>query len=355
MSAFKITPRASIEAMITILSAGLIPNLLGGPAIGKSACVHKVASTFNLKLIDVRASGLLPEDINGMGAVVDGHAKFLPFKDKFPLDTMEVPAGFNGWLLFLDELTNASREVQAALYQLLLDRQVGDHKLHPQVFIVAAGNRVSDRAAANAMGTALQSRVVSLEIEPNLDEWLEDVAFPANYDPRLTSFLLSSRGQFYTFNPQSREELTFSAPRTLSMLNDLLVNQDYPLNVNDAGSLPIIAGTVGSDTAAKFHIHCTTTLNLPKMADIIARPDTTPLPDSSALIYGVVTSAISYINENTPAIEVERITQYLMRMPSPSYLVVYGRLVNQRHPNIKMLPIWNDMQMLLSQALRGTV
>lgn len=355
MSLFNITPNQSIAAMKIIISAGLIPNLLGGPAIGKSACVYEVAKFFNLKLVDVRASGLLPEDINGMGAIVDGKAKFLPFMDKFPLDTMEVPDGYYGWLLFLDELTNASREVQATLYQLLLDRAVGDHRLHDNVVIVAAGNRVSDRAAANAMGTALQSRVVTLEIEPKLEEWLDEVAFPNNYDSRLISFLLSNQGQFNTFNPQNREELTFSAPRTLSMLNDLLQSQELPLDMSHPLAMPIVAGTVGSDTAAKFNVHCNTVMKLPSIDTIIASPDTVPMPDTVAQVYGVVSSILAYIKADTHPTDVEQLTKFILRMPSPSYMVVYARTAVKRFPMVQSLPIWDDLQERLSQALLGRI
>lgn len=351
MSTFKISLRKAREAVKIILSSGQIPFLLGSPAIGKSAIVAGVAKEANLKMIDVRASGLLPEDVNGMGAVVDGQAKFLPFTDKFPPESMEVPKGFSGWLLFLDELTNASREVQAALYQLLLDRMVGDYRLHPNVFIVVAGNRVSDRAAANAVGTALQSRVVTLDVEPFLDEWLDDVAIPGNYDHRLISFLMSNTSQFLTFNPTAREELTFSAPRTLSMLNDLLVEGE--LDVSSDVALPIIAGCVGSDTAAKFRVHCTTTMQLPAVKDIIANPQLTEMPTTASLVYGVIVSILSYIKDDTDVGDIERLVAYALRVPSPSYLVVFGRNLIKKRPDVEMLPVFPQLQMALSRALQG--
>src|SRR5690606_8754337 len=241
--------------------------------------------------------------------------------------------------------------VQAALYQLMLDRQLGDYNLHPQVFIVSAGNRVSDRAAANAMGTALQSRVVTLDVEPDLDEWLEDVAFPNNYDSRLISFLMANRAQFYTFSPEKREELTFSAPRTLSMLNSLLT--DGGLDPASPNANAVIAGCVGSDTAAKFVLHCTSVVKLPKMEDIVRNPMGTEMPTSASLIYGVVSNCLSYIDSSTDPTEIEAIAKYLMRSPSPSYLVVFGRTVIKRAPIIEALPVWLDLQTQLGRALQG--
>ena len=40
----------------------------------------------------------------------------------------------------LDEITNAPMAVQAASYRLILDREVGQYKLHDKVFIASAGS-----------------------------------------------------------------------------------------------------------------------------------------------------------------------------------------------------------------------
>jgi hypothetical protein len=81
----------------------------------------------------------------------------------------EVPAPF---CLFLDELPACSPDVQKAFYSLLLERRLGEHPLPPGTWVVAAGNRVEDRALVRSLSTALVNRVIMLHIRVDVHEWL---------------------------------------------------------------------------------------------------------------------------------------------------------------------------------------
>ncbi|PDO90562.1 ATPase AAA, partial [Burkholderia mallei] len=74
--------------------------------------------------------------------------------DTFPIQSDKVPSNKKGWLLFLDEANGASHSVQMASYKLILDREVGNHKLHDKCFIIAAGNLDTDNAITNTMSSA---------------------------------------------------------------------------------------------------------------------------------------------------------------------------------------------------------
>jgi MoxR-like ATPase len=52
------------EAVITILAAGLVPNITGSPGIGKSDIIRGIAKQFRLKVIDLRLSQCDPTDLN---------------------------------------------------------------------------------------------------------------------------------------------------------------------------------------------------------------------------------------------------------------------------------------------------
>ncbi len=93
-------------------------------------------------------------DLLGFPVTTGSKAKYLPF-DTFPLEEDSIPQGKNGWILFLDELPLASKEVQRAAYRLILDREVGQYKLHENVYIVAAGNLMTDRALVQPLSTAM--------------------------------------------------------------------------------------------------------------------------------------------------------------------------------------------------------
>ena len=111
----KCTPRMIRKFLLRSIYAGLVVNIVGSPAIGKSSVVHSVASELNLQVIDHRLSTSAPEDLSGLPHFDDkGFARFSPFADLFPLEHTPLPEGKEGWLLFLDEFSSAHKDVQAA-------------------------------------------------------------------------------------------------------------------------------------------------------------------------------------------------------------------------------------------------
>ena len=142
--------------------------LWGPPGVGKSRLVADVARRQGRKLYDLRAVLLDPVDLRGLPRISDEGItswcvpEFLPH----PQDTEE-------GILFLDELNAAPPLVQAACYQLILDRRVGQYRLPDGWAVVAAGNRESDRAVTYRMPSALANRMVHLDVECHIDDWLD--------------------------------------------------------------------------------------------------------------------------------------------------------------------------------------
>jgi MoxR-like ATPase len=91
----------------------------GAPGVGKSAVVRALGADLGRPVIDIRAPLLDPTDLRGIPAVVDGRAVWAP--PSF-LPSEGDPPG----ILFFDELNAAPPLVQASLYQLVLDRRVGE-------------------------------------------------------------------------------------------------------------------------------------------------------------------------------------------------------------------------------------
>lgn len=54
-----------------------------------------------------------PTDLLGFPTIVHDRAGYRPM-ETFPIEGDEVPAGYAGWLLFLDEFNSAPIAVQAA-------------------------------------------------------------------------------------------------------------------------------------------------------------------------------------------------------------------------------------------------
>lgn len=109
----KTTLNKAAPLVIGMIQAGIPVNLLASPGVGKSDLIKAVAKKLNLFLIDVRLSTCDPCDLTGLPSIENGRSVWSP-NTAFPLATDTIPAGYDGWLLFLDEITNAPMAVQAA-------------------------------------------------------------------------------------------------------------------------------------------------------------------------------------------------------------------------------------------------
>ena len=200
-----------------VLFANLVPLIKGSPAIGKSSIVHQVAEKYKLKLIDFRMAQADVTDFNGFPKILDSSdgpttkAGYIPM-NIFPLAGDPIPDGYEGWLLFLDEINSAPRSVQAAAYKLILDRMVGLHHLHKKVAIVGAGNKETDKAIVNTLSTAMQSRLAHFELIVDPATW-DKWAVENNIDHRIRAFIKFKPEILFKFNPNHNND-TFPSPRT---------------------------------------------------------------------------------------------------------------------------------------------
>ena len=205
----KVSPKESKELIVDILKAGLSPMVTSSPGLGKSSIAKQIAAERRLKLIDIRLSQCDPVDLNGMVTHDDKRGKYLPM-DIFPLEDDPIPVGYNGWLILLDEFNSAPLTVQQAAYQLVLDKEVGQHKLHKKVGIICAGNLATDKAIVNRMSTAMQSRMIHLELTVNHKDWIVWAA-ENDIDYRVAAYINFRPYHLHKFDPNHNDK-TFPCP-----------------------------------------------------------------------------------------------------------------------------------------------
>lgn len=322
----QVTLKQSSKFVTAGLKAGLVPFVAGAPGIGKSDLVRKVAEELNLQVIDHRLSTSDPTDMNGLPAIVEGTAQFTPF-DLFPVEGTDLPKGKSGWLLFLDELPSATPSVQVAAYKLILDRAVGQKNLHPNVHIVAAGNRKEDGAVAGKVGTAMQSRLMHLEVDISSEDWLA-WAYGANVDPRVTSYIAFAPDKLHEFDPKHHDK-TFPCPRTWDFMSKYGKANDL-----NAEHLPAMAGIIGEGPARAFLGYCDIGSKLPSYAAILAKPDTLDVPDEPSALYFTCGTLAS----KTTVKDLPTIVKYIERM-SMEFQIICFRDMFKRTPEVKKEPV----------------
>lgn len=340
LTAYTCTPRQIRKHVVACMMAGLVPFIQSSPAMGKSSIVASIAQEFNLKLIDHRLSTSAPEDLSGLPHFTkEGTACFAPF-DMFPTENLALPEGKQGWLLFLDEFNSASKSVQAAAYKLILDRMVGQHKLHERVVIVCAGNLATDRAIVNPISTAMQSRVIHLIMELDNDEFMEDVAFKFGWDPRIIAFLSYKPGYLHDFKPDHNDK-TFCAPRTWEFVNRLI--RDKPVSDTDAA---LYAGAITSGVAVEFIQFTKVYEALPKIGEIVRAPNTHPLPPDAATRYATVI----HLLEKTKEENFKEVAEYISRLSS-EFRILFFRGIRAQRSDLVAHPVFRNAMVQLGKYL----
>ena len=283
------------NALDSVLLSKLTPMLVGSPGIGKSDIVKLTAEKHNLKLIDLRLAQSDPTDLNGFPTLQnDGTRMDYAPPTTFPLENLdEIPVGYEGWLLFLDEINAAPPAIQAAAYKLVLDRQIGSHNLHKRVAIVCAGNKATDKAIVNRLSTAMQSRMIHLNLMVDEASWL-DWANSHNIDHRVISFIKFRPELLHKFNP-SHADNTFASPRTWEFLSKIIIDKKEFTKTDHA----VLVGTVGEGPATEFRAFCDVYRDLPTIDDMLENPTLVNIPKEPGHQYAMTTLISHHANEDT--------------------------------------------------------
>ena len=149
------------KSLISMIDSKIPVFVWGNPGVGKSSIIKQIANDKAMEFIDLRLSLLDPTDLRGIPFFDVNNKSAVWAKPEFLPDTNSLAYG----ILFLDEINSAPPTVQAAAYQLILDRKIGEYTLPVNYAIVAAGNYESDRGVTYRMPTPLANRFVHLDFE----------------------------------------------------------------------------------------------------------------------------------------------------------------------------------------------
>ena len=256
-----ITPNASKSRIRHAMSKMRPVFVWGPPGIGKSDVVHQMANDIGAHVIDVRLSLWEPTDIKGIPFYSSDTGK-MEWAPPIELPDAEMAAQHDKILLFLDEMNSAAPAVQAAAYQLVLNRRVGTYVLPDNVVIVAAGNRDSDKGVVYRMPSPLANRFVHLELTVGFDDWF-NWAVTNKIHKDVVGFLQFSKKDLYDFDPKSSSR-SFATPRSWSFVSELLEDE-----IDEDSMMDLVSGCIGEGLAIKFQAHRKIASTLPNPTDIL--------------------------------------------------------------------------------------
>jgi hypothetical protein len=287
--------------------------LWGPPGVGKSSIVRTLGATRNVPVIDIRAALLDPTDLRGIPAIVDQRAVWCP--PSF-LPRPEDPPG----ILFFDELSAAPPLVQASLYQLTLDRRVGEYVLPDGWRIIAAGNRAQDGSISFRMPAALSNRFVHVEFEVDFHDW-RNWAVQAGIHPLVLGFLSTRRELL--FDMKTSTDRGFPTPRSWTMASDVLRGIGSWRGITD-----VLIGVVGEGATMEFIAFCEDALSEEAIKAIIDDPENASLPTRLSDQYALISYVVGAIDDK----EVMKAAGHLANRLPPEFAVLLVRDVLRLRP-----------------------
>jgi len=229
-----------------------------------------------------------------------------------------------------------------AAFQIVLDRQLNGHKLHPLTRVFAAVNPDKGNYTVNGMDDALMDRFAVIELEPSVEEWLE-WAKGASVLPHIISFI---RENFNFLDPPPRAEpgKVYQSRRSWEMLSHALTSAqlDKCFEENDL-LFAMATARVGATAAIAFQQYLLTIGKKVSWMDVLDGWNPTVRKD--VLDAGVET--FSTINDQladnaatvdwTPA-QAKNVGEYMKVLPGEHFMQLWSRVAGcQRLKNVVAL------------------
>ena len=326
------------DAYTAIIDARLplrtLPSVMlwGAPGIGKSQAVRQIADNIKRKtgkrvnVTDVRLLLFSPIDLRGIPTANEDKTLAVWLKPKiFDMDEHDDTVN----ILFLDEVSAAPPSVQAAAYQITLDRVVGEHKLPENCIVIAAGNRTTDKSVSYKMPKALANRLLHIEVEGSFSSWRE-WAVRAGINDRVIGFLSFRQNYLMCFD-STTEDLAFATPRSWEMVSNLLNSVSGDID----RMYFLISGLVGTGVAVELRTWAKVYRELPDISDIF-NGKTAYIPKSTDALYALVSAMTAYAREHkNDLVALANSIRYADRLP-PDFSVVLMKDYMFLEPDFKV-------------------
>jgi MoxR-like ATPase len=279
--------------------------LWGVPGLGKTAIINQLGAKKGRKVIVLKTNVREPVDLRGVpvGDLATGTTKWL-----VPSELPQVERDGERGYLFLDEINTGTTQMMAVVMGLAEERKVGDYVLPDGWVVIAAGNRVSDRAAAQRMPTALRNRFAHLYIRPDVKAWAK-WANSNGVAQEVVAFV-RLRPELIHVMPRG-DENAFPTPRSLTKAAKYV-------NAHRSVRQKLFAAHIGSAVASELDGFIDLYASIGSLADIVKDPDKAPLPADASIRYATVTGLGRLADRKNFA----NIIRYAERLPRESQVLV---------------------------------
>ncbi len=294
-----------------ILDAALLNNhpvmLVGGPGTAKTDMGTQSTARVGFDLLTSHPVVQQSIDYKGMPWVYnqDGKifASWVPYGDMRVLIEATSPLVF-----FIDDLGQAPDDVQAAVMQLLLKREIDGHKISEHVRFIAATNRRQDRAGVRGVLDPVKGRFITIiQVEVDAEDWVR-WGLTHGMPPILLAYIRMNPNMLLKGDP-TPDIVNVANPRTVAAVGKIITaKHPYP----QEALYELIEGAAGAEFAADFYPWLANANKLPNIDAIIQKPKQAPIPDDDPSVLLLICTALA---ARADMVNFDNIVTYAKRLP----------------------------------------
>ena len=221
--------KANLQAQIN--GVDLLPICLhGARGLGKTSTIASITEEIGAKLYTVSVPSKNLEFFGGIPTFNDASdlAKYSISGTKSVQGTIwtaselisnanHIAEQHGSCVLLLDDLHKLNQSTSTIMYQLLLDKSIGDFRLHPKVAIITAMND-TESAGFNGMESPILDRLSLIKADYNHEYWMKQFGSKLHY---LVASFLKANPQF-AIETESTSAESSASPRSWTYFSNNL-------------------------------------------------------------------------------------------------------------------------------------
>lgn len=142
----------------------MVPCFIGAPGIGKTQGIYEFAKEKGVNVVTFILSNTVPSEVSGI-RMPDKESKKMEVFDDMRMASLQ-----DGDILFFDEILEAPPMLWSACLTLIQDRIMASGRKLPDVFIVAASNKV---ASPGIIPASTRDRFQFIELSFDFSYWCD--------------------------------------------------------------------------------------------------------------------------------------------------------------------------------------
>lgn len=256
-----------------------------------------------------------------------------------------------GGIIFFDELSRASIEVQGSCLTLMAQRQLGEFRLGSKWVIIAASNRKTDEADPGAIkfSSTLGNRFLQVNYIPEFKEW-RTWAKDHNVNSAILHFLDFNYEKYWYTKSDDDDQSIFASPRSWKHASDSLALEektcdDLGVECTKIDKFGAMAGAVGVDVAEAIisFMYITDKYPMSQIQNIWSKPAAGPkferkgksgtgIDMTEAIAVCVVAVDLKKNVKSLPTEDFNNFARWLVSIDHPSAAVYAFKMLLDQHP-----------------------